>query len=299
MADASSPLFRFQLWRASLPPALRVLLSVNLATFAVAAVAAILAAFGTPLLNEVLVRLALPGAPAEVLARPWTPLTYGFVHLLGGGLWSLIGFAFAMYWLAWLGRDIEETYGAHRLFGLYVGAVVFGAAVAMAVASLPVPFPLRPFYEGAWAPVTAVLVATATLHPDRGVGLFLLGVVPMKWIAVAFVVLSLFSPDATLLGAALFGFLFARAQQRGVDLAAWARPLFRDRSARTRAQAPTRTATPARATVGRAAHNRPAPTRATSGEVPDIDRILDKILDQGVDSLTDEEKRILSQGGRD
>ncbi len=304
MADASSPLFRFQLWRATLPPALRVLLTVNLATFAVAVVAAILAAFGAPLLNDALLWLALPGTPAGVAVRPWTPLTYAFVHLLSGGIWALVGFAFAMYWLAWLGREMEDAYGAHRLFGLYVGAAVFGALVAVGVAALPVAFPLRPFYEGAWAPVTAVLVATATLHPDRGVGLFLLGVVPMKWIAVGFVVLSLLSPDATLLGAALFGLVFGLAQKRGVDLAAWARPLFPDRAARARAAArnasrsPSRTASPTRATVGRTAAPPPAARRA-SAETPDVDRILDKILDQGVDSLTEEERRILSRAGRE
>ena len=300
MADANSPLFRFQLWRSSLPPALRVLLTVNLALFAVAAVAAILAAFGVPFLEEALLWLTLPGTPAEALVRPWSPVTYGVVNLAIGGIWALIGFAFAMYWLAWLGREMEENEGPHRLFGLYVGATVFGAAVALALAAVPSPIPLRPFYEGAWAPVTAVLVATATMHPNRGIGLFLLGVVPMKWIAVAFVVLSLFAPDATLLGAALFGFLFATAQKRGLDLAAWARPLF-NRPARPRATASrpraSRKEAPVSAgrTLGRSAAKAPA---RRAKDPPDIDRILDKILDEGVESLTDEERQILDRASR-
>lgn len=303
MADANSPLFRFQLWRASLPPALRVLLTVNLAVFAVAAVAAILAAFGAPFLQEALLWLALPGTPAQALLRPWTPLTYGFVNLVIGGIWALIGFAFAMYWLAWLGREMEESEGPHRLFGLYVGSAVFGAAVALALGAVPSPIPLRPFYEGAWAPVTAVLVATATAHPNRGIGLFLLGVVPMKWIAVAFVVLSLFAPDATLLGAALFGFLFATAHKRGIDLAAWARPLF-NRGGRSRKSPPARspfarpTPAPAGRTLGKKRAAASAPAHGADAP-PDIDRILDKILDQGVESLTEEERRILDRASRE
>ncbi len=295
---ADSPMSRFQLWRAMLPPGLRVLLSVNLALVALAVVGAILAAFRVPALAQLLEYLALPGAPEAALARPWTPLTYAFTtRIAGGGVWALIGVAFVLYWLAWLGRDLEAEGGAHRLVGLYVGSALFGAAVALGLAALSPSAPgVRPFYDGAWGPATAVLAATAVRAPDRPVGLFLLGVVPMKWIAVGFVVLSLLAPNAALLGAALFGALFGAAWNRGIDLAAWARPLFAVR------RAPARTSRPARTT----AVARPAPTarpgrtaRAAAPEPPpDIDRILDKILDHGVDSLTDEERRILKRAGR-
>ena len=292
---ADSPMSRFQLWRALLPPGLRVLLSANLALVALAVVGAILAAFRVPVLAELLEWLALPGLPEAALARPWTPLTYAFTTLIGGGgVWALISVAFALYWLAWLGREIEAEGGAHRLVGLYVGSALFGAAIALGLAALSPAAPgVRPFYDGAWGPVTAVLTATAVRAPDRPVGLFLLGVVPMKWIAVGFVVLSLLAPNAALLGAALFGALFGAAWNRGVDLAAWARPLFAVR------RAPARTTRPARTTaVGRTAPPARATRAAAPEPPPDIDRILDKILDHGVDSLTDEERRILKRAGR-
>ncbi len=297
MADADSPLFRVQLWRAGLPPALRLLLTVNLGLFAVVVVAAILGAFGLTLPYTLLEFLALPGDPGTALFRPWTPFTYGFVNLIGGAsaIWGIISFAFAMYWLNWLGRDYEESYGGYRLFGLYLGSALFGAAVALALGALGTNPLFRPLYFGAWGPATAVLVAVATLHPRRGVGLFLLGIVQLKWIAVAFVVLSLFNPDASFLGAALFGFLFAKAQQSDVDLAAWARPLFNRRRPSSRS-APR----PVRVPFGRsAAKAEPAAKPARRGGSRDIDEILDKILEKGYDSLTAEERTILDRASRD
>lgn len=303
MADPNSPLSRLQIWRATLPPALRFLLTANLALFAVVAVFGILRAFGLGAPYQLLEFLALPGDPGTALLRPWTPLTYGFIDLVfGDALWWVIGFAFAMYWLNWLGRDYEESYGGHQLVGLYVGSAVFGALAALAINAVALTPLARAVYAGAWGPVTAVLVATATLHPNRGVGLFLLGVVPMKWIAVAFVVLSLFRPDATLLGAAFFGLLFALAQKRGLDLGAWARPFFgRSRRRKKVAPAVTREKRPA---FARAVRQAPAPAGASRSVPPppaatDVDRILDKILERGYESLTADERRILDEASRD
>lgn len=295
MADPNSPLARFQLWRLLLPPALRILLTINLVVFLVGAVAAILAAFGLSLPYQLLEYLLLPGDPGVVAARPWTPLTYGFVNLIGGpnAIWGIVSFVFAMYWLVWLGRDLEQEHGGHGLFGLYVGSVLFGALVAVGMGMLG-PNPLvQPFYMGAWGAATAVLVTVATLHPNRQIGLFLIGVISLKWIAIAFIVLSLFRPDATFLGAALFGFLYAKAFQRGIDLGAWARPIFGERRSRS---------TPApRASVfsrGEPAPNSEPPRRRRGG-LTDVDAILDKILEKGYDSLTKEERGILEREGGD
>lgn len=312
MADPNSPLFRFQLWRAGLPPALRVLLTVNLASYLAVVVLALLALFGVPAIAAA-EWLTLPASPLRVLARPWTPLTYGFVNLYTG-FFGLISFAFGFLWLNWMGRDYEENYGAHRLFGVYVLGMLGGAVLAVAVGAVAAatgataPVFLRPYF-GLWTPVTAVLCAFATLNPNRGIGLFLLGVVPMKWVAIGFVVLSLvFSADLTVLGAALAGYAFARAQQRDVDMAAWARPLFERRRRPRREPAaseprrspfarvtPTPRATSARGGAGRGAAGRPSGRPGLT----DVDAILDKILDQGYESLTAEERQILDRASRD
>jgi membrane associated rhomboid family serine protease len=315
MADADSPLFRFRLWRAALPPALRLLLTANVGLYVLWVLSLI---FG---LGALFLWLALDPAPAVVLSRPWTPLTYTLANLYPG-FFGLLSFVFAMLWLNWMGRDYEETYGSYRLFGLYALAALFGAAVAVGLAAMAggTAGPFRhPLYFGAWGPVTAVLCALATLQPNRGIGLFLLGVVPLKWLAIGFVVLDLaFVQDPTHLAAALFGFAFAKAQAGGVDLAAWARPLFRQASGSyaaygAAAAGPSVGARVKRLLVREAPEERPggavprrhadrsaapgSPARAGQDEV---DRILDKILDNGgrLDVLTDEERRILDEASR-
>ena len=293
MSDPNSPLFRFQLWRAALPPALRLLLTANLATYLAFVVLSLLAMFGLPLVAA-LDWLVLPAEPARVLARPWTPLTYGFVNAFGG-FFGLISFAFGVYWLQWIGRDVEEAYGPHRLFGVYVLGALGGAALALVLGSvLPAGAALRPYF-GLWTPVTAVLCLLATLQPNRSIGLFLLGVVPMKWIAIGFVVLSLaFSGDLTVLGAALTGYLVGRAHQGGADLTTWAAPIFAERRARRPAPEPRR------APFGRAPRDEPKRPAAGRGSVGprDVDAILDKILEEGYDSLTPEERDVLDRAGR-
>ena len=303
MSDPSSPLFRFQLWRSGLPPALRLLLTVNLASYALVVLLALLGLFGVPAIAA-LEWLTLPAAPLGVAARPWSPLTYGFVNLYLG-FFGLISFAFGFLWLSWMGRDYEESYGAHRLFGTYVLGALGGAVVGVGLGALlgalsPGSPLLGRTYFGIWTPVTAILCAYATFHPRREIGLFLLGLVPMKWVAVGFVVLSLaFSADLTVLGAALTGVLIARMAGRDVDLTAWARPLFdrRPRPKKAKKEKASKRPSFARpAPVPSGGRRSPSQARASA---PSVDQILDKILDEGYESLTDEERTILDRASRD
>jgi hypothetical protein len=224
-----------------------------------------------------------------------------------------------------MGRDYEETFGSHRLFGLYVLSALAGALLAVAVGTVVPDGRLFPV-TGAMAPVFGVLCCVAALYPNRGIGLLIIGVVPLKWLAIGFLALmTLFSLGhpanlMTYVGAAGMGVLFARAQQRGTDLVAWAQAFFPSGSGGY--------AAPSRATakeggalarmeawLARRKGSEPAPRRtkkAAASEGPsrreqreiraasagtagqaDVDRILDKISERGYDALTDEEKRIL------
>ena len=221
MADPSSPLSRFQLWRAMLPPGLRALLTVNVATYVVFVVLSIVRQ------GALLQWLALPGSLPALARQPWSVLTWGVTNL-EPGLLGLIFFGFGLAWLSLLGRDIEGEGGPHRLVGLYVFGTLGGSALAVAAAALLPAGVGGGLYAGIWGPLLALLCYTAVLHPDRPIGLFLVGLVALKWIAIVLVVLELaFSQDPSHLGAALAGALFAVAEKRNLDLAGWARPLFR------------------------------------------------------------------------
>lgn len=317
--NEESPLDRFRRWYRLLPPALRALMTVNTVLF----VAWFFVALSRPAAMFVVEYFALNPVLPTPLFRPWQLVTYGFIHL-EGGFWGLIAFAFNMLWLYWMGRDYEETFGSHRLFGLYVLAALAGGLLAVALSTVLPEGRLFPV-AGAMAPVFGVLCCVAALYPNRGIGLLIIGVVPLKWLAIGFLALvTLFSLGhpanlLTYLGAAGMGVLFARAQQRGTDLAAWAQGFF---SSGPGYAAPSRSAEPkgsvlarVEAWLARRKGAEPSPRRAkkaataagpsrreqreiraasagTTGQA-DVDRILDKISERGYDALTDEEKRIL------
>ncbi len=308
MADAQSPLFRFQVWRANLPPALRLLLTINMAAY----VAWVVLRFIPPVNAFVRTYLALHPVVPDAFLMPWTLITYGFLNL-EASIWGLIGFIFAMLWIYWMGRQYEEFYGAHRLFGLYILTTLAGAFAAIgffAMGSLPAEALSQFALNGAWPAAMGVLCCGATLNPNRGMGLMFLGVIPLKWIAIGFVVIDvLFSFNPSHLGGALMGFVFGYAQKQGVDLAVWAQPLFanarrgyggysssadgssmgeriRSWTSRDEDERPTRSERP-----------EPKRKRGRPGS-SDVDSILDKILEKGYDSLTDEEKRILDEASR-
>ena len=63
--------------------------------------------------------------PAEVLARPWTPFTYMFLH---GGLMHLL---FNMLGLFFFGPRLEERLGSRHFLGLYFTSGLAGAALSI------------------------------------------------------------------------------------------------------------------------------------------------------------------------
>jgi membrane associated rhomboid family serine protease len=313
MIPGETPLDRFKRWYRLLPPAMRLLLTVNVALY----VAWLVLRLSGPASAFIIEYIAL--RPADVLTRPWQLVTYNFLHLQLG-FWGLIHVAFNMLWLYWMGREYEETYGSNRLFGLFMMAGVFGGLLAVLAQPVLPDVLARGLYAGSTAGVFGVLCGVAALHPDRGIGLFIIGVVKLKWIAIVFVGLSaLFNPDVTHLGGAFFGVMFALAQKRDVDLAAWARPFFPNRNygslyygssrgsdreeregffGRVGAMIPGREKHAAETAVARRTGARRAEAASPAGEEKDVDRILDKILDQGMDSLSAEERRILENASR-
>lgn len=298
MADPNSPLIRFRVWLTNLPPALRLFLSLNIALYVTFVILNVVGAGG------VLQVLALPTDPGGLVTRPWAVLTHAVTNLYPG-LFGLISFVFAMLWLNWMGRDFEETYGSHQFFALYVFSALAGAALAMFLLALS---PSEHFFlSGAWGPAVAVLCAMATIHPDREMGLFLLGMIPLKWIAIGCVALDLaFVQDPTHLGAAAAGAGLGMLQKRHVAFGAWARVFFRNGIS---GRAPKADFGQVGAWLRKrregAGGTRSSAMRHGSGEAPavsgaaEVDRILDKIIESGYDSLTDAEKRTLDEASRE
>ena len=212
--------------------------------------------------------LGLPADFSEWLRRPWTVVTYAWVH---AGFWHLLFNGLIFYWF---GRFFEDLVGQRRLVTVFIGGMLTGA----------VAYWLMGWWKG-WhgymiggsAAVMAVMAASATLTPDRRLYLLLIGPVKIAYIAVALLLLDLIAmplgnPGGHVahLGGALFGFFYVRWMQGRWPfyLSAVRRPAWRP---------PQQSA--------QQAHQM----------VMEVDRILEKVVREGMDSLSERERRILQE----
>lgn len=234
------------------------------------------------------IRHALSFSPAESLTQPWTFVTYMFVH---ADLWHLV---MNMFGLFIFGTMVEQRMGPRSflLFYLYCG---IGAAIfSLALSGL---FHVGPFV-GASGAILGVMVAFATFWPDAEIVPFPFPIaVKAKYLILAFVAIdvlfALLAPAGdgiarfAHIGGAFFGFLFFRIQnlsQRrpGESVSPVQRVVMVQTHAGEVDRAPT-PVTPLRA-------RRRGETDAQSTE---MDRLLDKISAQGMDSLTADERKFL------
>jgi membrane associated rhomboid family serine protease len=223
--------------------------------------------------------------PARVLTRWWTPITYMFLH--GGFLHVL----FNMLVLFVFGPAVEERMGG-RTFGLYyfvcgLGGALLSFGLMLTASSVAV--------IGASGAVYGVALAYAMFWPDRPILVFPLPMpVKAKWLVIFLVGLSLFSAmfssgsnvaHLAHLGGFLFGFIFVRVEGS-----------VRNRAREAFTVQPMAHVVPKRRPRPRehAQAAAPGPTPRRDPSVYDeVDRVLDKISESGMDSLTPDERRLL------
>jgi membrane associated rhomboid family serine protease len=223
----------------------------------------------------------------------WQLLTYQFMH--GGWLHLLLN-----CWMIYVfGREVEETLGRSRFLTLYFSSGVIGGLFqALAGVLLGGAFALP--VVGASAGASGLLAAFATLYPERPLMLLLFFVIPLrmraKFLLLFGGLVTLFGiirptgniAHAAHLGGMLTGIFFVRYAINW----RWRWP----RLTRPRIQ-PLRplVKTPHRAAAAWGQGN----ARVEEDLPPDeflskaVDPILDKISAQGIQSLTERERRIL------
>ncbi len=112
---------------------------------------------------------ALVLLPGQVAARPWTVVTFQFLH---GGM---IGFFFSMLILWIMGRPLEEEWGSPRFLLFWAVSVAGAAGTALAFGQ---PLAGDVFLQ------TSLLFTFATLAPDTEFLLFFVLPVKVKWLAI-------------------------------------------------------------------------------------------------------------------
>jgi len=108
--------------------------------------------------------------PGQVVARPWTLVTYQFVH---GS--SVFWFFISMLVLWIMAKPLEESWGSPRFLVFWLVAT-FGASLTAAGLKLPL--------AGDSGVGTSILLTFATLYPDVEFRLFFIIPVKVKYLAV-------------------------------------------------------------------------------------------------------------------
>ncbi|WKZ67363.1 MAG: rhomboid family intramembrane serine protease [Flavobacteriales bacterium] len=236
----------------------------------------------------------------DLLHRPWTVVTYMFVH------WDFLHLFFNLMLLWFMGRIFEDLLGGRRVLGNYLLGGLSGLALYVAGYNiLPVFADLAPIstIHGASAAVMAVLVGIAAYRPDLEVHLLLFGAVRLKWVALVLVLIDLVSVRSSgnsgghlaHIGGAIYGYAASMQLRKGNDWSlSFVNALDRLFSLVRRKKGPRMRVTRPAAARGRsdADYN-----QARRDDQARIDAILDKISRSGYDSLTKEEKATLFKAG--
>ncbi len=242
-------------------------------------------------------QLAIPAPFFSFLAKPWTIITYAFVHDLG----DIFHILFNMLVFYWFGKLFIEYLGSDKLIAIYIlGFIAGGISYLLVYNTIPFYEALTPLHGmvGASAAVYAVLVATAVLLPDYTFFLMFLGPIKIKYIAMFYIVISFIGSiggnaggNIAHLGGALIGFVYIKQLQIGVNWGGWITTLLDWFKSIFVSQPKVKvTYRKSEPKVHQAA--RPT-TKASKASQDEIDTILDKISDQGYESLSKEEKEKL------
>lgn len=297
----------FRSWYFTLPTAFRAILTINVGFFLVYQ---LLLRHIAPVDAFIDTYLALQINGWDWVGRPWTLVTYNFLHTWVG-LSGLLHMVFNMLWLYWIGQEYEDLFGPGHLLAAYLLSGILGGVLSGVVHAL-VGQPV--VIVGASASVLGVLALMATRYPYKSIMLFLLGNVRLPILVLGFLALDVLflgsSSTAVFahLGGALGGYLIAKASLKGIDVSSWANVFFLSGTASwlerlelalarrkqgSRKQ-DNREATRTRSTAEAARSSAIGSQSETDVEdASEIDRILDKISATGYDSLTAQEKRTL------
>jgi membrane associated rhomboid family serine protease len=220
---------------------------------------------------------ALMFVPALILSRPWTIITYMFLH---GSLGHLF---FNMFALFFFGPRIEARLGSRRFLGLYFASGVMGGLLSFTSPMIGV--------IGASGAVYGVMFAFAYYWPREVVHIW--GVLPVeiRWLVAGLTVVSLIS------GFGGGGDGIAHFANLGGMAGAWIYLKVMERTSGARRFQARATAAPPSATTASAIARWSHITREGLHPVnlEELDRVMAKLQREGVARLTDGEKEFLER----
>ncbi len=270
------------------------LIGINVAVFIIVnLLSGIFCLADTPRYIDYMVyNLAVPASTHMLFYKPWTVLSYMFLHI------NFFHIFFNMIMLYVGGRLFIDFIGKNRIIGTYLIGGVAGALLYVAAYNI---FPVfkndipDSIAMGASASVLSIFIAIAVFRPNVSIPLILIGPVKLKYIAFFFIIIDLISihkgnagGHIAHIGGALWGVAYIGLLKRGFDPAYYIGNVvdsiggFFSPKPRLKVH-----------------YYKPRPetdedyNKRKAENQKQIDEILDKISKHGYDSLTKAEKELL------
>jgi membrane associated rhomboid family serine protease len=267
------------------------LIYINLAIWILVRLAAVILVLGGNRELTYLNWLALPASFGQFLTRPWTLITYMFLH------YELLHLIFNLLWLYSFGRIFLEYHQPRKLLCIYLFGGLSGGLFFMVAYNFFPNFQQSIAFTqllGASASVIAIVIATAVYVPNHVIHLILIGPVKIKWIALFSIVLyvvNLTGDNAggnfAHLGGAFWGLLYMSLLKSGFDISARIEQFF------DRLFSWSKPKKKLKVEYNSGNYRDYSYNQSKKAQQEEINRILDKISTSGYDSLTAEEKEML------
>lgn len=175
---------------------------------------------------EITTWLAIPADFSLLIRRPWTIITYQFLHF------EFLHIVFNVLWLYWFAQLFLTHFSRRQLLSVYLWGGIWGGIFYL------LSFNFLPYYQnsiigsqmlGASASILALVVASATAAPNYEMHLMLIGKVKLKYMALAVLAIDLMSITSVNggghiahLGGAFAGYWFATTYlKQNKDLTGW------------------------------------------------------------------------------
>nr|MBD3623454.1 rhomboid family intramembrane serine protease [Sunxiuqinia sp.] len=240
--------------------------------------------------------LALPADINQLAYKPWTLITYMFLHF------DFLHILFNILWLYWLGKIFLFYFNSKQLVGIYILGGIAGGIFFLAAYNLFPAFTEMVVFSrllGASASVIAIVIAVAMWAPNHTINLLFIGPIRMKYIALvslAMYVIGIASSNAggnlAHLGGAFMGMLFVLQYRKNTDLTKGVSSILTKGEKLFKPKQKIKV-TYKGTTVDDVEYN-----RQRNLKQEEINRVLEKISKSGYDSLTKEEKELLFKMGK-
>ena len=239
----------------------------------------------------------LPSNIWAFLIKPWTIVSYGFLHF------DFLHLLFNMLWLYFLGRMMLNLFSPKMSLNIYfMGIITGGLVFLLGYNVFPNIFSANAYVLGASAGVRALLIFICAYMPNKDIRFFTFNL-KLWWIGAVLVGLDILGivngnnqgGSLAHIGGAILGYVYAKQLVKGQDIGTgfgrftdWFSALFK---AKQKVKMKTVHKKSKVAGYKKEEFNQ-------FNNQKKIDTILDKISKSGYDSLSKEEKEYLFKAGK-